>query len=61
MNWLLDLGNSRLKVAGWQAGEGLGEVQAFTHASADFAPSVQRWLTGVRRGDRCWLASVASS
>ncbi len=61
MNWLLDLGNSRLKVAAWQPGQGLGEVQAWTHGSADFAPSVQRWLTGVRHGERCWLASVAGS
>lgn len=61
MNWLLDLGNSRLKVAAWRAGDGLGEVQAWTHGAADFAPSVQRWLATVRAGDTCWLASVASS
>lgn len=57
--WLLDLGNTRLKVASWQAGRGLGEVQAWTHGAADFAPSMQRWLAGVRAGDACWLASVA--
>ncbi len=61
MNWLLDLGNSRLKVAAWRPGEGLGEVQAWTHGAADFAPSMQRWLATVRAGDTCWLASVASS
>ena len=61
MNWLLDLGNSRLKVAAWQPGQGLGEVQAWAHGAADFAPSMQRWLADVRAGDRCWLASVAGS
>ena len=61
MNWLLDLGNSRLKVAPWDPATGVGPVQAWAHGAADFAPSVQRWLAGVRPGDRCWLASVASS
>ncbi|WP_146908192.1 type III pantothenate kinase [Arenimonas daejeonensis] len=61
MIWLLDLGNSRLKVAPWQPGTGLGEVQAWAHGAADFAPSMQRWLAGVQAGDRCWLASVAGS
>ncbi len=59
--WLLDLGNSRLKVASWRPGEGLGEVQAWTHGAADFAPYMQRWLAEVQAGDRCWLASVAGS
>ena len=61
MIWLLDLGNSRLKVAPWRPGSGLGEVQAWAHGAADFAPSMQRWLAGVEAGDRCWLASVAGS
>jgi type III pantothenate kinase len=61
MNWLLDLGNSRLKVASWQPGHPVGEVQAWAHGAADFAPSMQRWLAGVQTGDRCWLASVAGS
>jgi type III pantothenate kinase len=61
MNWLLDLGNSRLKVAPWQPGAGVGEVQAWAHGAADFAPSMQRWLAGVQASDRCWLASVAGS
>jgi len=61
MNWLLDLGNSRLKVAPWQPETGVGEVQAWAHGAADFAPSMQRWLAGVKAGDRCWLASVAGS
>ena len=61
MIWLLDLGNSRLKVAPWQPDAGLGEVQAWAHGAADFAPSMQRWLAGLQPGDRCWLASVAGS
>jgi type III pantothenate kinase len=61
MNWLLDLGNSRLKVAPWRPGQTLGEVQAWAHGAADFAPSLQRWLADVHDGDRCWLASVAGS
>lgn len=59
--WLLDLGNTRLKVAAWHPGQGLGDVQAWTHGAADFAPSMQRWLAGVQAGDACWLASVAGS
>ena len=61
MIWLLDLGNSRLKAASWGPALGVGAVQAWTHAAADFVPSLQRWLQGVRPGDRCWLASVAGS
>jgi type III pantothenate kinase len=61
MIWLLDLGNSRLKVAPWRPDTGLGEVQAWAHGAADFAPSMQRWLAGIEAGDRCWLASVAGS
>ena len=61
MIWLLDLGNSRLKAAAWGPGLGVGDVQAWTHAAADFVPSLQRWVQGVRPGDRCWLASVAGS
>ncbi|MBY4597519.1 type III pantothenate kinase [bacterium BD-1] len=61
MNWLLDLGNTRLKVAPWSPGRALGEMQAWAHGAADFAPSLQRWLAQLAAGDRCWLASVASS
>ena len=52
MIWLLDLGNSRLKAAAWGPGLGVGDVQAWTHAAADFVPSLQRWVQGVRPGDR---------
>lgn len=61
MNWLLDLGNTRLKVAPWSPGGPVGEVQAWAHGAADFAPSLQRWLSQLAAGDRCWLASVAGS
>ncbi len=61
MNWLLDLGNSRLKLAPWRAGRGLGEVQAWPHAAADFGTQLQRWLEGTGAGDIAWLASVAPS
>ena len=61
MNWLLDLGNSRLKAAAWRPGRGLGDVQAWAHGAADFGANLQRWLAGVGRGDAVWLASVAPS
>jgi len=34
MNWLLDLGNSRLKVAPWDPAGGLGAVQAWAQSPA---------------------------
>ncbi|PRH82910.1 type III pantothenate kinase [Arenimonas caeni] len=60
MNWLLDLGNSRLKAARWSPGEGLGEVQAWAHGASDFPACLQPWLATLAPGDTCWLASVAS-
>ena len=61
MNWLLDLGNSRLKVAAWPRPGELGEVRAWSHGATDFPASLQPWLDQLRPGDSCWLASVASS
>lgn len=61
MNWLLDLGNSRLKVAAWPRAGGLGEVQAWSHGATDFPATLSPWLEQLRPGDTCWLASVASS
>ncbi len=58
MDWLLDLGNTRLKLASWDDGH-LGEVQALAHENSDFRDGLQAWLTLLRPGDRCWLASVA--
>ncbi|KAA2285407.1 type III pantothenate kinase [Arenimonas fontis] len=60
MNWLFDLGNTRLKLAAWD-GDSLGEVQALAHEAGDFADRLQDWLARVRPGDVCWLASVAAS
>lgn len=59
MNWLLDLGNSRLKLAAWSATGELGEVQVWSHGATDFPATLQPWLEQLRPGDTCWLASVA--
>ncbi|HLS84381.1 MAG TPA: type III pantothenate kinase [Arenimonas sp.] len=59
MNWLLDLGNTRLKLAAWD-GHDLGEVQALAHDSPDFRDGLQAWLALLQPGDHCWLASVAA-
>ena len=61
MNWLLDLGNSRLKVAAWPGKGGVGDVQAWSHGATDFPATLQPWLERIRPGDTCWLASVAGS
>lgn len=59
-HWLLDLGNSRLKLAPWRPGGAIGAPLALAHGAADFAPTLQRCLAAMAPGDRCWLASVAS-
>lgn len=59
MNWLLDLGNSRLKLAAWPRPGVLGEVQSWSHGATDFPASLLPWLEQLRPGDTCWLASVA--
>ncbi len=51
-DWLLDLGNTRLKVAPLLA-EGIGEVKALPHDPGT-------WAQALPRGDTAWLASVAS-
>lgn len=64
--WLLDLGNTRLKLA-WASSGGLGPVRAFAHAEAGFEAALDRALaepdgaSAARRqtGDTAWLASVA--
>lgn len=61
MNWLFDLGNSRLKAAAWDDRHGLGEVFAWPHGGADFSTSLKGFLSFVGPRDRCWLASVAGS
>ncbi len=61
MNWLLDLGNSRLKAAAWPGRGRLGEVHAWSHGATDFPATWLPWLEQLRPGDTCWLASVAGS
>lgn len=50
-DWLLDLGNTRLKFAPMLAG-GVGEVRALPHDTA-------AWARVLPRGDTAWVASVA--
>lgn len=59
MNWLIDLGNTRLKCAPWQADGRAGAVRAFDHAQglAEVMPA----LGDAAPGDRVWLASVAKA
>lgn len=57
--WLLDLGNTRLKLAWLEADGRRGEVQAF--ANADAAAAVARVVQRGRAGDVAWLASVAAA
>ena len=61
MNFLFDLGNSRLKAAAWDRAGGVGEVFAWPHGGADFAASLKGFLGFVGPRDKCWLASVAGS
>lgn len=56
--WLLDLGNTRLKLARVGA-SGLGPVTALAHGDAGFGAALRAALAGARPGERAWLASVA--
>jgi type III pantothenate kinase len=53
-DWLLDLGNTRLKVAALE-GDAPAAMHAFAHAEL---PAALGLLDGLRPGDRAWLASV---
>jgi type III pantothenate kinase len=59
MNWLIDLGNTRLKCAPWQADGRAGAVRAYDHAQglAEALPA----LGDAAPGDCAWLASVANA
>lgn len=59
MNWLIDLGNTRLKWAACGPESTLGEVTAVAHAAPDFMPRLHALLQQSTPGDRVWLASVA--
>jgi type III pantothenate kinase len=57
-DWLLDLGNTRLKVAALAPGDDRpGTVHAFAHVEL---PEALGTLDGLAPGDRAWLASVAA-
>ena len=56
--WLLDLGNTRLKLAR-AAAAGVGPVTALAHADAGFEADLRRVLGTHVAGDTAWLASVA--
>ncbi len=56
--WLLDLGNTRLKLARADA-SGLGPVTALAHGDAGFEPALHKVLAQGAPGDAAWLASVA--
>jgi type III pantothenate kinase len=58
--WLFDLGNSRLKGAGLQAGATRTPMFAFDLAQADAMAALLRQLAPVGPGDSAWLASVAT-
>lgn len=57
--WLLDLGNTRLKLARATSG-GLGPVVALAHAEADFADRLRQALAGEASDGPAWLANVAA-
>jgi len=60
MNWLIDLGNTRLKCAVMDGQGALGEVHAFAHADPQAAQRLAELLGPAEEGDTVWLASVAS-
>ncbi|HMB58198.1 MAG TPA: type III pantothenate kinase [Arenimonas sp.] len=60
MNWLIDLGNTRLKYAVLNADGSHGEVQAFAHADPESLAQLIAQLGPAEEGDAVWLASVAS-
>jgi type III pantothenate kinase len=57
-HWLLDLGNTRLKLAPLQKG-GRGEVTALAHGDENFEVALRKHFE-THDGDEAWLASVAS-
>jgi type III pantothenate kinase len=56
--WLLDLGNTRLKLARADA-SGLGPVTALAHGDAGFDAALRDVLGQGAPGEAAWLASVA--
>lgn len=58
MKLLIDLGNTRLKLA-LAEGRRVQAAQAFPHAEADFDDQLASWLEANTIPDSLWLASVA--
>lgn len=58
MKLLIDLGNTRLKLATYD-GRRLGPSRALSYAEADFAPAFGAALAGLPAGTEPWFASVA--
>ncbi len=58
-NWLIDLGNTRLK---WARADALehGETHAHAHAESADARALDNAFAAMRTGDHAWIASVAS-
>ena len=58
-NWLIDLGNTRLK---WASADALehGETHALAHADSADAKALDAAFAAIRAGDHAWIASVAS-
>lgn len=59
-DWLLDLGNSRLKLAVLERGE-LRGLPALAHAEPGFDTALAQALEALPRARRAWLASVAAA
>lgn len=53
-DWLLDLGNTRLKCAPLLADGGIGPIRAIAHDAGD------AWLQALPQGETAWLASVVA-
>ena len=58
MNWLIDLGNTRLKIARLDDAGAAGDSLALPHAEA--LDGVSSLVGAAEEGDTVWLASVAS-
>lgn len=60
MNWLIDLGNTRLKCASLDDQGTPGDVHALAHAEPGALARLALHLGQAEEGDTVWLASVAS-
>lgn len=60
MDWLIDLGNTRVKWAALRADGRADTMRALAHGDAGFAAHWQAALAPAGAGDRAWLAAVAA-